>query len=439
MRRGLPSETRVACLAISLLIASAVIPIRAQERPTPDAAVTLPATVRATLASLHLSRAGAPPPRPSNRVADDPAAATFGRLLFFDPRFSADEKTSCATCHRPELAFTDGKARAVGAAGEGRNTPTVLGAAWQSWFYWDGRRDSLWAQALIPFEAPEEMGSDRVAVVRAVASDADYSKRYEALFGPLPAPDFKRLPEHAGPFAGPERRRAWIRLNAGDRGTVDSIYANLGKAIEAYQRTLRYRPTRVDRHVDVVLGREAGPSPLSAEERLGLSLFVDTERTDCLRCHNGPHLTNGDFHNIGTGTFTGARLDLGRAVGLTAVRMDPFNCLGPFSDAEPEECSDLRFLNPDPHLPLEGAFKVPGLRELTRTGPYFHDGSKATLRDVIEHYRQPPFDPTHPHELRPLSLSDAEAEALVAFLRALSAEPMGDGEEAADGDAQSSP
>ena len=122
------------------------------------------------LASLRLDHT--PPPSPSNRVADDPRAAGLGRRIFSDSGFSDSGARSCATCHQPERHYTDGLARSVPPAG--RNAPTVVGGAYGSWFTWDGRRDSLWAQALVPFEASGEVASSRTGVVRRIAGDARY-------------------------------------------------------------------------------------------------------------------------------------------------------------------------------------------------------------------------------------------------------------------------
>ena len=126
--------------------------------------------------------------------------------------------------------------------------------------------------------------------------------------------------------------------------------------------------------------------------------------------------TNGGFHNIGTGNFSGEHLDFGRVFGLRAALMGEFNCLGKYSDAQPDQCLELRFLNKSAHVPLEGAFKVPGLRNVAETGPYMHDGRFDSLDAVLAYYREPPDPALQTHELKPLALSDAELAALRAFL-----------------------
>lgn len=380
---------------------------------------------REVLASLRLGADTRPPPSPSNRVADDPDAAHIGEMLFFDEGLSANDALSCATCHEPDRYFTDGRKRGVGINRTGRNTPTVIGAGFLNWFYWDGRRDSLWSQALVPFEAADEMGGSRVDVVRTVGRDAEYRSRYEAVFGAFPDEMLQaQLPEHAGPLGESEMRDAWHRLDRDTAQAINTVYANLGKAVAAYQRTLPIPVSRFDHYVDATLAGDSNARALlTADELAGLELYLDAEKTHCLRCHNGPWLTNGGFHNIGTGVFNGPELDFGRVFGVRSVVMDEFNCLGSYSDAAPGECSQLRFLNRNSHVPLEGAFKVPSLRNLAASAPYMHDGRFADLPAVIEFYRRPlDQEEAASHELPPLDLSDMEARQLIAFLLTLSAE-----------------
>jgi cytochrome c peroxidase len=370
------------------------------------------------LASLRLDHT--PPSSPGNRVAGDPRAAALGQRIFFDRGFGESGATACATCHDPERHYTDGRARSVPPAG--RNAPTVVGGAYGSWFTWDGRRDSLWAQALVPFEATGEIGGTRTGVVRRIASDA-YRADYEAIFGPLP-PELQgaALPVHAGPLGDDAARAAWEKIPQAQRDRIDRVYSNTGKAIEAFERTLVPADSRFDLYVDALRAGDAARAAelLDAHEVAGLRLFIDPARTQCLQCHNGPLFSNGGFHNIGTGSFDGAVLDFGRALGVQSVLLDPFNCAGPYSDAQPTDCKELRFLSRDAHVPLEGAFKTPSLRDVARTAPYFHDGRFATLRQVLDYYNAPP--PNGDHELRALGLSEAELVDLERFLRALSAD-----------------
>lgn len=371
-----------------------------------------------TIRSLSLAALPKKPTAHSNRVANSAAAAELGEKLFFDKRLSANGAFSCASCHQPERAFTDGKTRAIGVHATGRNTPTVIGLAWQEWFYWDGRKDSLWSQALVPFEAADEMGASRTLVLNIVSGDADYLRLYENVFGEFPRQlSNGALPAQAGPLGDSQTQDAWYRIPKPLQKLINVTYANLGKAIAAYERQLEPETTRFDRYAEFVAnGGETGAATLTDEEIAGLALFLDQPKTQCLRCHNGPLLSNQGFHNIASGNFSGEFIDFGRAMGIQAALMDEFNCVGPYSDASTQDCKHLLYLNRDPHG-LRGAFKTPTLRNIAATAPYFHDGRYATLAQVIDHYRR---EHELISEIQPIELTDIEAAQLAAFLATLS-------------------
>jgi cytochrome c peroxidase len=344
----------------------------------------------------------------------------LGRRLFFDPGLSRNRQIACSSCHEPHLYFTDQRATSQGLGPTRRNSPTIVGAAYSPWLFWDGRRDSLWSQALAPLESRDEMGSSRLAVVRYVTREGPHAKDYRSLFGEPPSlEDALRFPTHAGPFADDAARLAWSRLDDEDRESIDRAFSNIGKAIAAYERSVLPTESRFDRFVAALAEGESasGSALLSEDERAGLRLFIDAGRTRCLQCHNGPLLTNNSFHDIGTGRRSGAP-DLGRFLGLRSLRLDAFNCLGRYSDAPAEDCESLRFLDFREEARQVGAFRTPTLRGLRQTAPYFHDGSLENLAAVIDYYRSPPLE--SPNELTPLDLGDAEASQLVAFLLTLS-------------------
>ena len=377
------------------------------------------------LRSLSLTALPALPNSFSNRFADLAQAQVFGKQLFFDKRLSGNGKLSCASCHQQEKYFTDGLSRAVGTTTGTRNTPTVVGSGWLRWFYWDGRRDSLWSQALIPFEATNEMGSSRLAVTRFVAQNKKYLRYYETVFGDLSI-DFlnPKLPEHAGPLGDKNTQDNWYHLPHSFQQQINRVYSNLGKAIAAYERTLIPQANRFDHYVDQLVNLDKNDKStqtteeLSEDEIAGIKLFINPKKTQCLQCHNGPLLTNGGFHNIGSGNLSGAILDFGRVFGLQSALMDEFNCLGPYSDAKPEQCTTIRFLNRSNHIPLRGAYKTPSLRNVKHTGPYFHDGRFNTLMEVVHYYNKPPVN-NGPHEIRALKLQAEQQAQLVAFLNLL--------------------
>lgn len=388
------------------------------------AARTWPPAERATLAALHISRLGAAPADPSNAVADRPEAAALGRRLFFDARLSANGRVSCASCHAPERGFQDGRPLGEGLATGRRRTMPVPAAAHADWFFWDGRKDSLWSQALGPLEDAAEHGANRVQLVRLLAEA--YRPEYEALFGPLPP--LAGLPAAASPLGTPAEQAAWAQLPEARQEALNRAFANLGKAIAAYERTLRPGESRFDRYVAAVAGgRAADESLLSTAEVRGLRLFIG--KAQCVSCHAGPLLTDQHFHNTGVPPRDPRRPDPGRAPAVARVQADPFNCLGRFSDAPPQRCEELRYIaDDDPHL--QAAFKTPGLRNVAERAPYMHAGQFATLEQVIAHYGAAPDAALGHSELaragqrhaerRPIALDDAEAADLVAFLRSLS-------------------
>ena len=263
------------------------------------------------------------------------------------------------------------------------------------------------------------MGSSRTAIVRIIARSPEDRRRYEALFEPLPPVAWiDTLPAQAGPFGDSPTRTAWARLPVNTQRRVNRIYARIGQVIEAYERTLRPEPSAFDRFARALSSESprTASDELTGQQQRGLALFI-SDRTRCLRCHNGPMLTNGGFHNIGTGNFTGERLDFGRVFGLQAVLVDEFNCLGPYSAAAPEDCTTLRFVDRNPDAHLEGAFKVPSLRLLSKTAPYFHDGRFDTLTEVVRFYND--GGRVDGVELAPIGLTDDEISDLVAFLAVL--------------------
>jgi cytochrome c peroxidase len=373
----------------------------------------------ARMRGLWIGNLGAPPPDPSNAVADDPRAARLGQRLFFDARFSANGAVSCAGCHLPELGFQDGLPLGRGVGTTPRRTMPLAGAAYSPWFFWDGRADSLWAQALGPLESAVEHGGTRLQYAHLIAGA--YRADYEAIFGPLPdLDDPARFPPVAGPVDDPAARAAWDRMHPDDRAAVSRVYANVGKAIAAYERQLGPGTTAFDRYVAALVAGERPPPDFGLDAAAGLRLFIG--RGGCVTCHNGPLLTDNAFHNTGVPAGGGLPGDDGRATGARRARADEFNCLGPFSDAPPESCAELRFLViGDPRQVR--AFRVPSLRGVAARAPYMHAGQFATLGEVLNHYNRAPTTPGGRSELRPLDLSPRELAQLEAFLATLAAPP----------------
>lgn len=379
---------------------------------------------RAVLAAMQLRKLPAPPPDPTNAVADKPAAAALGKRLFADVRLSRNGQVSCASCHAPDRQFQDDLPTGHGVGIGKRRTMPVAGSAYSPFLFWDGRKDSQWSQALGPLEDSVEHGGNRLQYAWQIR--ANYRREYEALFGPLP--ELQDLPAHAGPLGSVEEKQAWARMSNAQRDAVNRVFANLGKAIAAYERTVSYGESRFDRYVAEVLAGEArSATSLTGHEIRGLRLFID--KGQCVSCHNGPLLSDQAFHNTGVPAREPASPDLGRAPATAKLLLDEFNCLGRYSDAPPQACQELNFLATD-DASMKGAFKTPSLRNVALRAPYMHAGQLTSLSAVVGHYMRAPAAAVGQSELspagkrKPIRLSEEEVKDLVAFLGSLSGPVM---------------
>jgi cytochrome c peroxidase len=369
----------------------------------------------AVLSTLRLSELAPSPQDPSNAYETLPSAANLGQRIFFDRRFSGNGTVSCASCHQPEKQFQDGRPLGLGMGTGTRRTMPVVGTGHSPFLFWDGRKDSLWSQALGPLEDPAEHGGNRLAYAHLLA--AHYRAEYQATFGAMP--ELGHLPKNASPLGTPEQKAAWSGLSKETQQEVSKIFANMGKALAAYQKTLRHAESRLDRYINSVVGQDAQAfRQLSAPEKNGLRIFIG--KGQCITCHNGPLLTDQHFHNTGIASRNPAQPDPGRRVGIAKVRDDEFNCLGDFSDARPEQCEELNFLSRDDHA-MTSAFKTPSLRNVALRAPYMHAGQITSLADVVRHYASAPQATEGHSEIKPFKLSDSEVQDVVAFLGTLSA------------------
>lgn len=348
---------------------------------------------------LKLSPLPATPPNPTNAFADNPAAALLGQRLFFDKRLSANGEVSCATCHDPAHGYSDGKPLSEGLHQMEIHSMALWNVAHQRWYFWNGRADSLWAQALQPLQHESEMGASPEHLLNVVSGDPVMKAEYEALFGPLSGEGISTAT------------------------SLDGFRSKLGKALEAYQRRIVSTDSPFDRFVGAMRsGKTPGKSAqISESAQRGLQLFVGRAR--CTFCHAGPNFTDNEFHNIG---LSGISADQGRFAGILDVRADRFNGLGEFSDdRSPETNIKLRYLVVKMnHL---GEFKTPTLRNVAETAPYMHDGRFSTLREVLDFYSELPGEPVFGHRedtLVPLHFTEQEKADLEAFLRTLTGAPL---------------
>jgi len=326
----------------------------------------------------------------SNRVSGNADAIALGERLFYDRRLSGDGAMSCAACHLPDRAFTDGRQRAYGREALDRNTPSIWNVGFARWFGWDGAADSLWRQSMKPILNPVELAADAAHVAALLRSDPVFAERYAKSFGTAPRADEQTL--------------------------VDT-----GKAIAAYLETLVSRRSAFDDFRDALAKDDrAAAARYPAAAQRGLKIFVG--KGNCAFCHFGPTFTNGEFADVGVSYFVAkGRVDSGRHGGIKELRADRFNLLGPYSDdASGSSSGKTRHVAPQ-HRNF-GEFKVPGLRNVALTAPYMHNGSLASLRDVVLHYSDLNEERLHADGeriLRPLKLSPREVDDLVAFLESL--------------------
>lgn len=363
--------------------------------------------------SLSLDNLPPLPDDPSNAVADNPLAIALGEALFNDIELSANGQVSCASCHLADREFQDDLPVGNGIGFTDRRTMPLRGASYSPWLFWDGRKDSLWSQAIGPLESAVEHGLTRSEVAAHVT--LKYSNQYTALFGPFS--DIADTPA-ASPLGNKTQQMAWQKLPEETKHSINQIFANTGKSIAAFERTLNPIENRLDRYVSAILASKTltDDVALTSQEIEGFRVFIG--KGNCTNCHNGPRLTDEFFHNTGVASSINPPTDQGRADAIAQVISDPFNCLGRYSDANPNECGELRFMSRDTHL-YERAFKSPSLRGVADRPPYMHAGQLTSLADVIEHYDLAPASPSGHSELEPLGLSESEKRALEAFLNML--------------------
>lgn len=373
-----------------------------------------------TIRAMHVRGLADIPKDPSNRVAENPDAAKLGHGLFFDVRLSGNGEISCATCHDPKKGFTDQLVLAEGMGTTKRNTPSVVGSAHNSWFFWDGRADSQWAQALGPLESAAEHGTNRMYVVQIIRQF--YQREYEAVFG---ATDWDRLglSYPAASMDLEEVQQVWDKLSIPEQFLISTIFANAGKSIAAYERLLDFGKSRFDTYIEN-LELQGSSDSLNSDELVGLRLFIG--EANCILCHAGANFSDQAFHNIGMqrnqDLLTG---DSGREGAAQKLAVNEFNCLGEFSD-DRVLCLPLSRLKTDLEnetisLKLNGAFKTPSLRNVAQTFPYMHAGQLMRLQDVLKHYNTAPNAEVGTSELKPLNLSETQLRQLEAFLKSLSA------------------
>lgn len=319
-------------------------------------------------------------PQPTVPV-DNPSTVekvALGRWLFYDKRLSVNQTMSCASCHIQALAFTDGKARSIGATGEHhpRSSMSLVNVAYASRLTWANHMlDALEEQALTPLfgEVPIEMGlaGKERAIVEMLKADDRYARLFRAAF-------------------------------PGDPEPVNVL--SMTRSIAAFVRTIVSFDSPYDRYV------AGDASALSAAQLSGLALF-NSERLECFHCHGGFNFTDSTTHqnsvvdNVGfhnTGLYN---------IGLTGA-------YPPGNTGLHELTGDVRDM---------GRFRAPTLRNIALTAPYMHDGSIESLDKVLDHYAAGGRKRRNPYKspfLRGFEVSEQERKDLLAFFSALTDESV---------------
>jgi len=299
------------------------------------------------------------------------AKIELGRQLYFDPRLSADNTISCATCHNPDQGYAAHTQFGVGIRGlmGGRNSPVSYNRILSGPQFWDGRADSLEAQAVGPIANEIEMGHTHDACVKSLKSIPGYEMQFNKIFGKL------------------------------DIDAVGAALATFERAIvtapSPFDYYERYRPFESQDPDDLkddpatfakyeIAAAEAKKHPLTESARRGRDLFF-SDKASCTACHVGPNLSDEKYHNLGVG-MDQEKPDVGRE----AITKDPKD---------------------------HGAFKTPTIRNVATSAPYMHNGTLKTLEEVVEWYAKGGHpNPSLSEKIKKLDLTEQDKKDLVEFM-----------------------
>lgn len=391
-----------------------------------------------------LSPLPGPPDEPTNKYADDPAAAELGQKFFYEKGYSGPlivesalgkvgetGKIACASCHEGEWMIdlhSVPNDNSVGADWIPRNANSVVNAVYYLPFFEnDGISDSMWSDALVDLEISIGFNSTRMKLVHTIFDK--YRAEYDTVFDPDLDPALDPMHPDAArfPAEGKPGEPAWDDMDPADQEIVVQIMVNFGKAVDAYLRRLVSTNAPFDRYV-------AGDTEaISASAKRGLKLFVG--KAGCVQCHDGPHFSDNEFHVNGlkkSGSHvTFSEVD-GRALWIERMLTLPWNSASKWSDdpAEGERrLAELKDMSLEQEIEeWNGKWRTKALRQAAETAPYMHTGQIATLREVVEFYNAggdpDGFAGTKSELVVPLNLSEQEIDDIVAFLETLTGDPV---------------
>lgn len=306
------------------------------------------------------------------------AKIELGRQIFFDPRISSDGSISCASCHSPTLAYGADTRFGIGVQGQegGRNTPVAYNRLLSREQFWDGRASTLEDQAIGPIANPIEMGSSHESCVECLSGIPGYKLQFEAIFedgltilnvGKALASFERVLVTGPTPYDYENDLRNFQRLFADDLEDLDALREDDPQLYEQYTK----------------LTQAVKQNPMSESAKNGMTLFFG--KANCTACHVGANFSDEQYHNLG--------------VGMDADEPD----LGRYEVTKDDKD--------------RGAFKTPTLRNVAQTPPYMHDGSQATLEEVMKWYNVGGHkNPWLSDKMKPLNLTEQEMKDVVAFM-----------------------
>jgi cytochrome c peroxidase len=399
-------------------------------------------------------------PTTGNRLSGNAAAIKWGKALFFDKRLSGDGKIACASCHDPATGW--GKHEAKTNLKEGyqaaRHVPHLWNVRYNRWYFWDGRADSLWSQALMPIENKAEMASSRVQIATLIINTPALKQSYQQLFGEIPARLINaNLPQAGKPNSALKKKnnnndvdildQQWQQLDTVIQADINTLFANIGKAIASFEETIISKDSAFYQFADQLLAQSNSSinlqkdsdksesiqttlqassiknAAISAQAAQGLKLFIG--KAGCVNCHSGAHFSDHEFHQ----SFLKAinlKGDLGRYDAIDKLRNNPFNMSSRFYDNSAKgrgNQADNKLDYIYKNIAFRGQFKTPSLRNVANTYPYMHTGEFKTLDAVIEYYAHiSKRTQANNHQealLQSLPLSKDEQQYLVAFLQTL--------------------
>lgn len=362
----------------------------------------------------------------SNEVSGNKKAIRLGKALFFDKSLSRDGEVACASCHIPEKGWSDGKQQAkIRQEAMNMNSPTLWNVAQNRWFFWDGRADSLWSQAIGSMESHKELDTDRVYLLHWLLKNKPVKKDFEQWFGALDSCVIgKELPTSAKPTHSPKElslNERWLALSDCQKTQANRVISGLAKVIAAYEETILSYNSPFDRYAASLKHKMTDFEPYPEAAKRGLKLFIAPN--SCINCHSGSNFSDSEFHNL----FSAQRSEqkTGRYYAIDKLKASEFHAGSAYSALTAEDFKKIDFIYKN--VAFKQAFKTPTLRNLGGSAPYMHDGRFKQLDEVVAYYaslkgkEQGDTQATHIEEtlFQLNTMSQQQQSDLVAFLKTL--------------------